>query len=121
MLFRSFLWGLCPQTPGIYRFAPETGERVRQRVRESTPPLPLDRDGARVASRQRPILRHDGSSVSGPGGRRQGLSRRSEMEDFEGALEAQALPGPVVQRADMGLELPVCDFCQIGALGQVLA
>jgi len=42
------------------------------------------------------------------------------MENFEGALEGQALPGPVVQRADMGLELPVCDFRQIRGLGKVL-
>jgi len=43
------------------------------------------------------------------------------MENLEGASEAQALPGPVVQRADMGLELPVCDLGQVGALGQILA
>ncbi len=42
------------------------------------------------------------------------------MENLEGASEAEALPGPVVQRADMGLELPVRDFRQIGGLGQVL-
>jgi len=103
LLVFEVLGALPPEAWDLSHWARDRIERVRRRGIETTPPLPLDRDGARVASRQRPIVGHDVSSVSAPGRRRQGLSRRSGMEDFEGALEAQALAGPVVQRADMGV------------------
>ena len=43
------------------------------------------------------------------------------MEDFERALKAEALPGPMVQGVDNTAQSLRGDLRQVGALGQVLA
>jgi hypothetical protein len=43
------------------------------------------------------------------------------MKDLEGRLEAEALAGPMVELADVGLKLLLGDLAQVGAFGQVLA
>ena len=42
------------------------------------------------------------------------------MKDLEGRLKAEALAGPMIELADMGLELLLRDLAQVGAFGQVL-
>jgi len=67
--------------------------------------MPPGRCGARVASRQSPILHNGTSSLTRIcilSKNQKELSRLDMMKDLEGALVAQALSGPVVQRTNAG-------------------
>jgi len=62
---RSILiWGLCPQSPGIYRFMDQSMRRGNGRGRNTRPHAPVTCCGARVASQQSPILRASIDSLS---------------------------------------------------------
>jgi len=87
--------------------------------------MPLDHCSARVACRQRPILRNGTSSLTIICIRdksKKGICPGSlGMEHLEGALVAQALSGPMVQCTNVGSQLPNRQNRQVRAFGQVLA
>ena len=56
-----------PRPLGFIALRQRQDKRTRRRSIETTSPLPLGRGGARVASQQRPILRHGAASVSAMG------------------------------------------------------
>ena len=85
--------------------------------------MPLDRCGARVASRQSPILRNGTSSLTMmciSGKSQKGLSRPDMMKDLEWASETQALSRPMVQHTNVRSQLVIRHYCQVRTLGQVL-
>ena len=67
-----FYWGLCPQTPGIYRFFPARMEYFcfAQGTGSSCPPaFPAAEPVARVASQQSPIPSGSGRLIINDAGR----------------------------------------------------
>src|SRR6056297_2835386 len=62
---RSILiWGLCPQSPGIYRFMDQSMKMGNGRGIGTRPHAPVTCCGARVASQQSPILRASDNALA---------------------------------------------------------
>ena len=99
----SWSGGSAPRPLGFIALSQKQEKGSRRRDLSATSPLSLGRRGARVASRQRPILRGGVLRIASRSvdGKREGLSRHPGVEDLEGGLEVETFAGPVIDPADI--------------------